>query len=140
MPRDPQVDLIFSHFTPRYVATGVDPNDLARLKQQIERWADWCRPRSEEAAQHQRFAEAASQAGYRITASESFLRAAIYYHYAKHLFADRADEYRAAHETMLRCYQAAAPDMDPPAEHLTFPFEGAKLHAWLRRPKATSAL
>ncbi len=29
MASDPQVDLIFSHFTPRYVATGVDPNDLA---------------------------------------------------------------------------------------------------------------
>ena len=36
---------------------------------------------------------------------------AIYYHYGKHLFADRPDEYRAAHDAMLRCYTAAAPDM-----------------------------
>ena len=28
MSRDPQVDLIFSHFIPRYEATGVDPNDM----------------------------------------------------------------------------------------------------------------
>ena len=28
MASDPQVDLIFSHFIPRYEATGVDPNDL----------------------------------------------------------------------------------------------------------------
>jgi hypothetical protein len=28
MTRDPQVDLVFSHFSPRYDATGVDPNDL----------------------------------------------------------------------------------------------------------------
>jgi Esterase FrsA-like len=140
MPRDPQVDLIFSHFTPRYVATGVDPNDLERLKARIERWDDWCRIWSEEAEQHARLGQEAQHAGRRVTASESFLRAAIYYHYGKHLFADRPDEYRAAHESMLRCYKAAAPEMDPPAEHLTFPFEGAQLHGWLRCPEATAAL
>ncbi len=111
MPRDPQVDLIFSHFTPRYVATGVDPNDLERLKARIERWDDWCRIWSDEAAQHVRLGEDALQVGRRVTASESFLRAAIYYHSGKHLFADRTEEYRAAHEAMLRCYQAAAPLM-----------------------------
>ena len=140
MPRDPQVDLIFSHFTPRYAATGVDPNDLERLKVRIERWDDWCRIWSEEAALHEQFGEEALQIGRRVTASESFLRAAIYYHYAKHLFADRANEYRAAHEAMLRCYRTAAPEMDPPADHLTFPFEGAKLHGWLRCPTAASPL
>ena len=140
MSRDPQVDLIFSHFTPRYIATGVDPNDLERLKTRIGRWDDWCRIWSEEAALHERLGTEASHAGRRVTASESFLRAAIYYHYAKHLFADRVDEYRAAHEAMLRCYAAAAPDMDPPAQHLTFPFEGAQLHGWLRCPKAPSPL
>jgi 2,6-dihydroxypseudooxynicotine hydrolase len=33
---------------------------------------------------------------------------------------------------MLRCYKAAAMEMDPPAEHVQFPFEGAFLHGWLR--------
>jgi alpha-beta hydrolase superfamily lysophospholipase len=136
--REPQVDLIFSHFTPRYVATGVDPNDLERLKSRIERWDDWCRIWSDEAAQHDRLAEEAFEDGHRITASESFLRAAIYYHYAKHLFADRDDEYRTAQDAMLRCYAAAAADMDPPAEHLKFPFGGAHLHAWLRCPRAAA--
>jgi dipeptidyl aminopeptidase/acylaminoacyl peptidase len=140
MPRDPQVDLIFSHFTPRYVATGVDPNDLERLKTRIEHWDDWCRIWSDEAARHERFGEEAAQAGRRVTASESFLRAAIYYHYGKHLFADRAEEYRAAHDAMLRCYKAAAPDMSPPAQHVTFPFERAQLHGWLRRPDTAAPL
>jgi dienelactone hydrolase len=137
MPRDPQVDLIFSHFTPRYIATGVDPNDLERLKATIEHWDDWCRIWSDEAAKHAQFGEEARQFGRRVTASESFLRAAIYYHYAKHLFADRPDQYRAAHDAMLRCYMLAAPDMDPPAEHLIFPFDGAHLHGWLRCPKSS---
>jgi hypothetical protein len=43
MAKDPQVDLIFSHFTPRYVATGVDANDLDRLKARIDTWDEWCR-------------------------------------------------------------------------------------------------
>jgi alpha-beta hydrolase superfamily lysophospholipase len=136
MPRDPQVDLVFSHFTPRYIATGVDPNDLDRLKARIEHWDDWCRIWSDEAAKHAQFGEEALQFGRRTTASESFLHAAIYYHYAKHLFADRPDEYRAAHDHMLRCYTLAAPDMNPQAEHLTFPFDGAQLHGWLRCRKS----
>lgn len=138
MPRDPQVDLIFSHFTPRYLATGVDPNDLDRLKARIERWDDWCRIWSEEGAMHARLGLAALDARRMITASECFLRASIYYHYGKHLFADRPEEYRVAHERMLRCYKAAASEMEPHAEHVLFPFEGACLHGWLRIPDNAS--
>ncbi len=60
MARDPQVDLIFSHFTPRYVATGVDANDLDRLKSRIDRWSDWCRGWSEQAAMHEALAREAA--------------------------------------------------------------------------------
>jgi dipeptidyl aminopeptidase/acylaminoacyl peptidase len=134
MSRDAQVDLIFSHFTPRYLATGVDPNDLDRLKARIERWDDWCRIWSEEAGQHARLGLEALDGRNIVTASEAFLRAAIYFHYAKHLFANRPEEYLTAHERMLRCYQAAAKEMDPPAEHIRFAFEGAHLHGWLRVP------
>jgi hypothetical protein len=31
-----------------------------------------------------------------VTAAEAYVRAAIYYHYGKHLFSGRADEWRAA--------------------------------------------
>ena len=124
MPRDPQVDLIFSHFTPRYVATGVDPNDLERLKARIERWDDWCRIWSDEAARHERFGEEAAQAGRRVTASESFLRAAIYYHYGKHLFADRPTNTAPRMTRCCAATRAAAPGMNPPAEHLHVPVRG----------------
>jgi hypothetical protein len=103
------VDLILSHFTPRYVATGVDPNDLHRLAARMTRWDDWCRLWSEAALLHERLAAEASARGHRLTAAEAFLRAAIYYHYGKHLFADRPDDYAAAQASMLRCYAAAAP-------------------------------
>jgi dienelactone hydrolase len=132
--RDPQVDLVFSHMTPRYVATGVDPNDLQRLNAQIERWDDWCRIWSEHAARHEQQAFDAAKLGRKITAAESYLRASIYYHYAKHLFAHDPDQYLTAHRRMLACYQAGVAVLDPPLERVVIPFGAATLIGNLRRP------
>jgi 2,6-dihydroxypseudooxynicotine hydrolase len=136
MSRDPQVDLIFSHFIPRYEATGVDPNDLRALMPRVTAWSDWCRLWSAEGARHEALAEEARAAGLRVTAAEAFVRAAIYYHYGKHLFADRVDEFKAAHDAMMRCYSAAAPLFDPPIERVEFPYQGTFLAGWLRKPRA----
>ena len=135
MERDPQVDLIFSHFIPRYEATGVDPNDLRALMPRVTQWQDWCRIWSEEGARHEALGAEAKAKGYRRTAAESFVRAAICYHYGKHLFADRAEEFRAAHDAMLRCYSRAAPDLDPPIERVAFSYQGVMMPGWLRKPR-----
>ena len=134
MASDPQVDLVFSHMTPRYLATGVDPNDLQRLVPRIERWDDWCRIWCEEAARHENLAHEAAKRNRNVTASESNLRASIYYHYAKHLFAHDPDQYLAAHQRMLACYQAGAAGADPPVERITIPFYRATMVGNLRRP------
>ena len=63
MSADPRVDLIFSHFTPRYIATGVDSNDLARLRARIGHWDDWCRVWSAAAAEHAKLAQEAEDHG-----------------------------------------------------------------------------
>jgi alpha-beta hydrolase superfamily lysophospholipase len=135
MASDPQVDLIFNHFIPRYVATGVDPNDLKRIMARVDVWADWCRIWSDEAARHEQLGKEAAEKGRRVTASESYVRAAIYYHYGKHLFVVSPAEYQQAHDSMMRCYTAAAPGMEPPAERVEFPFEGAAMCGWLRLPR-----
>jgi 2,6-dihydroxypseudooxynicotine hydrolase len=134
MARDPQVDLIFSHFKPRYIATGVDPSDLERLIAAIERWDDWCRMWSDAAAVHERLADEAKAKGRMATATEAYLRASIMYHYGKHLFADRADEYAATQASTVRCYGAAMAGFDPPIERVAFPFEGIAMTGYLRRP------
>jgi hypothetical protein len=103
MLRDPRVDLISLHNLPRYVAIGVDPNDAQRLIPRIERWEDWCRLWSEEAARHEALAKEAADKGRVVTAAEAYVRAAIYYHCGKHLFAGHADEFRAAHDRMVWC-------------------------------------
>jgi dienelactone hydrolase len=135
MARDPQVDLIFSHFYPRYAATGVDFNDLNRLITRIDFWKDWCRVWSEEAHRHERMAEDAAKSGRRLTAAQAWLRAAIYYHYGKHLFGAHPSEFNAAQANMLRCYAAAARDLPRPMQRLEIPYRGKHIYAYLRRPE-----
>ena len=135
MASDPQVDLIFSHFIPRYEATGVDPNDLRKLMRSIIRWRDWCEGWSQEAARHEGLAVEADAQGRALTAAEAYIRAAIYYHYAKHLFAAHPDEYRKAHDAMLRCYSRGASNLPNPAERIEFPFRGIAMPGWLRKPR-----
>jgi dienelactone hydrolase len=134
MARDALVDLVLGHNTPRYLATGVDPNDLQRVLSKLHRWDDWCRVWCEEASRHERQAQEAQARGRNVTAVESFLRASIYFHYGKHLFAHEPEQYLAAHANMLRCYQAAAGGMAPPVERIEIPFEGGVLPANLRCP------
>src|SRR3954469_25494859 len=86
MATDPRVDLTFSLFKPRYIQTGVDPFDLERMTGRIDRWEDWCAVWSKEAFLHEHQADIAAARGEKITAAEAYLRASIYYHYAKHYF------------------------------------------------------
>jgi dipeptidyl aminopeptidase/acylaminoacyl peptidase len=138
MASDPQVDLIFSHFIPRYEATGVDPNDLRKLMRSISRWEEWCRGWSAEAARHEKLAEEAAAQGRALTAAEAYVRAAIYYHYGKHLFAAYPEEFRTAHDAMLRCYSAGVTKLPVPAERVEFPFRGVAMPGWLRKPRGVA--
>ncbi len=134
MSRDPQVDLIFNHFIPRYVATGVDANDMQRLVKRIDQWSDWCRLWSEEAHRHEQSAHVAKDLGRDVTAAEAWLRASIYYHYAKHLFAAVPEEFHQAQSNMLRCYALAASHTPHPMQKLKIPYRGDFIHAYLRLP------
>jgi hypothetical protein len=67
-------------FKPRYIQTGVDPFDLERLVERIDRWEDWCWIWSEEAKVHETLAERALERGRALTAAEAYLKASIYYH------------------------------------------------------------
>lgn len=134
MSSDPRVELIFSHFTPRYIATGVDSNDLSRLRAEIATWADWCRVWSAAAARHAVLAEEAAARGRLVTAAEAWLRAAIYYHYGKHLFGAQRDEFDAAQREMLRCYRQSASGIIPAMHYVAIPYCGKQLAGWLRLP------
>jgi dienelactone hydrolase len=132
--KDPQVDLIFSLFDPRYIATGCDVNDVTRLHGRIDVWANWCKEWSALGAEHEALAKEAVALGRTVTAEQAYVRAALAFHYGKHLFGAQPDEYRAAHDNMMRCYGEAAKLMRPVAEHVVIPYNGAHIFGWLRRP------
>jgi 2,6-dihydroxypseudooxynicotine hydrolase len=138
MASDPRVDLTFSLFKPRYIHTGVDPFDLERMVARIDRWEDWCSIWSDEASKHEQQAQDATKQNHTVTAAEAYLRAAIYYHYAKHYFLVDQQQYLQAHQNMLRCYAAASPHTDPPMERVEFPFEAKYLPGYLRRPRGVT--
>jgi 2,6-dihydroxypseudooxynicotine hydrolase len=134
MASDPRVDLTFSLFKPRYIQTGVDPFDLERMVERIDRWEDWCAIWSDEANKHELQAGEARARGLQVTEAECSLRAAIYYHYAKHYFLVDQEQYARAHNNMLRCYAVASRHIDPPMLRVEFPFDGKSLPGYLRRP------
>lgn len=83
---------------------------------------------------HENLAEEAAALGRLTTAAEAWLRAAITYHYGKHLFVADAAQYAAAHQAVIRCYRKVASGTVMPMEHLTIPYGDHAIYGWLRKP------
>jgi pimeloyl-ACP methyl ester carboxylesterase len=130
---EPRVEAM-RNLVPRFVAAGVDFNDAQRVLGRLERWDDWCREWSAVAAEHEEQASEAAAAERWVTAGEAWLRAAVLYHFAKYLFFDHPEEYRAAHEGVQRCYLAAMPHLEWPVERIEVPYAGTVVPGALRRP------
>lgn len=92
-----------------------------------------------------RLSEAARRsgdAGHTVSAREAYLRAAVAYGAAyRPLFGEPVDSrLLEAFSRQERAFAGAAELMDPPAEPLTIPFQGAELPAWrFRAPRGAGA-
>ena len=120
---------------PRFLANGVDYNDLLRITQRVRAWEEWCREWSREAARHEALAEEALGRGRTLTAGQAFLRAALYYHFGQLVFFRRPKERREAHEKRVAAFARAMPHLRPPVERAEIPFEEISLPAHLRLPE-----
>ncbi len=134
MGTDRQIDEAFHHWYPRFLASGVDYNDLQRIIGAMSGWDDWCRAWSAVAAEHESQAQAAEAANHRRTATEAYLRATIYYHFANAIYYRDPEQKKAAHLKKVDCFGRAAPYLQPPALRLEIPFEDTTLPAFLRVP------
>ncbi|HWE63619.1 MAG TPA: alpha/beta hydrolase, partial [Chloroflexota bacterium] len=135
MPAEERIQIAIDNWAPRFIANGVDFNDLGRITGQIERWDDWCRVWSACGAMHAALGEAAEAAGHYRSAGEHYLRSAITYHFGKFLFMHRPEEARAAHQQVVDRYTRALPYCDPPGERVSIPYqEGEIMPGILRRP------
>jgi pimeloyl-ACP methyl ester carboxylesterase len=127
---DSKVASAISHWAPRFVSNGVMLADFEEVTASIGRWDDWCKAWSARAKVHEDLANESFSSGFRLTAGEHFVRAAMYYHFAKFVFVQDPIQMRAAHRKAVECYTSALPLMRPPGERVSIgPYVGV-----LRKP------
>ena len=130
--KDSRVASAISHWAPRFVSNGVILADFEEVTASIERWEDWCAAWSARAKLHQDLASESLRDNHRLSAGEHFVRAAMYYHFAKFVFVHDPVQMRAAHRKAVECYTSALPLMRPPGERVSIgPYVGV-----LRKPDA----
>ena len=136
MSKDTRVVSAISHWAPRFVSNGVLLADFEEVTASLERWEDWCAAWSKRAAMHEELGRSSLKDGYRLTAGEHLVRAAIYYHFAKFVFVQDVKQMRAAHMKAVACYTDALPFIRPAGERVAIPFSGKAMYAVLRKPNA----
>lgn len=129
---DERVAAAIAHWAPRFVANGVDHNDFVRVTAAIETWAEWLPAWVANGDEHARLAREAEALGRTRTAGEAWNRAALSYHFAKFVWHLDLDRYREATRMAVEALQRAHRHLDPTAERLEIPYDGAALHANLR--------
>ncbi len=131
---DEKVQAAIKNWAPRFTSQGLDYNDFARTTARIEKWDDWCREWCVTGDVHAKLAHKAEAKGNRLSAGEAYIAAALCYHFAKFLFQDHHDEYMGAGYKSIATYAHGLKLLDPAAERLEIPFDGAMMTGVLRRP------
>jgi len=133
-----RVQIAASHWRPRFTANGIDVNDFDKVVAATAEWKDWGPNWLRTGDVHRALAEEAAAAGRTVTAADAYQRAAWCYHLGKFLWFEDAALHRRLHERTVATYTKALPHLDPPAERVEVPFEGAIIPGILRRPRAAT--
>jgi pimeloyl-ACP methyl ester carboxylesterase len=131
---DARVRAAVEHWGARFVQAGVDYSDFLATTGRIERWEEWLDEWCRTADVHVSLAREAEEAGHRRTAGEAWARAAVCFHFAKFVWVLDPDHSRAAAEKAIAALYKAHELLDPGAERVEVPLDGAGLVANLRRP------
>lgn len=134
---DARVQAAVANWGPRMIAAGVDYNDLLATTARVERWEQWLEAWRETACGHLKLADAARSEGHLRSAGEAFLRAAVCFHFAKFVWVLDPAANRATTQAAMRALCEAHALLDPTAERIEAPLDGAagpRVAANLRRP------
>ncbi len=132
--RDWAVQIAIDTWSSRFIARGVDANDVTNITRQIYRWEDWLKPWYKVADMHMQLGQEAEALGRMRTAGEAYIRATLCYHFAKYLWTTDINEYIETTKSCVEALRKAHRYLDPQAQRLEIPFEGTKLLGNLRRP------
>lgn len=125
---------VAGHWLPRMEVAGLPSSTCKAVMGAAGSWENWCRAWSEEGERHRGIGEAALAAGHRLTAGESFARAALCNHFGQFMFFNDLEQKDAATGRKIELFRKAAPLLDPPATLLDVPFEDGVLRGCLRIP------
>ena len=130
-----RVQIAIDNWAPRFIANGVDSNDLLQLTRTIQRWEDWSPAWNAMAAMHEKLAtEAEAQHNFE-SAGEHYFQASMLYHFGKFMVVKHPDQLRVGHEHTVRTYQRGLPLYEFPGERVEIPYEnGQVIPAILRKP------
>ncbi|MGH9102455.1 MAG: alpha/beta hydrolase family protein [Acidimicrobiales bacterium] len=131
---DASVEAAIAHWSPRFVTQGVDPNDFKTVTSGLERWEEWLDAWCANGDMHAGLAREAEEAGRALSAGRAWVRAALGYHFAKFVWVLDPERHRQATEQSVASLRCAHRLLDPTAERIEVPFEGASLVGNLRRP------
>jgi 2,6-dihydroxypseudooxynicotine hydrolase len=135
MAIEERVTIAIENWAPRFIANGVDNNDLVTLTRRLQRWEDWSPTWSALAAEHERLGAVAEVEHNVESAGEHFLRAAMLYHFGKFMVVRFPDQLRAGHENTVRVYLRGLPYFDHINDRVEIPYEdGRVIPGILRRP------
>jgi dienelactone hydrolase len=132
---DEQIQAAITNWQPRFVTNGVDVNDFTRITSQLEWWEDWLPAWEAHGDVLAREAADAETRGHRESAGEYWRRASLSYHFGKLVWMVDKELHKRASEKAVNALDAALRLLDPTAERLEIPFDGAKMVAILRRPE-----
>ncbi len=131
---DERVQAAIDNWAPRFTAQGGDYNDFARTTARIERWDEWLDAWCAAGDMHTQLAREAESKGRALSAGEAYVRAALCYHFAKFVWMLDMNKYRAAADKAVASLYAAHRLLDPTAERVEVPLDGAVMVGNLRRP------
>ena len=132
---DARVQAAIDNWASRLIANGVDFNDFKRVTSSLERWDEWLGAWKATADGHRERAERQRDEGHALSAGESFLQAAVCYHFAKFVWVLDAERNRECTSLAIASMAAGHEQLGSSFERIEVPFDGASLAANLRLPE-----
>ena len=105
-----------------------------RVTTAVPEWSGWLDAWVAAGDTYRALAEESERRGRRLTAGESYVRAALYYHYAKFLWLEDLAKYRATTDRSVAALRSGMSLLDPTFERIEIPLDGDRIVANLRRP------
>jgi pimeloyl-ACP methyl ester carboxylesterase len=131
---DARVQSAIEHWAPRFIQNGVDYSDFVRTTARIDAWEQWLDEWSRTADEHEAYALESEAVGRGRTAGEAWLRASVCRHFGKYLWTLDPELAAAATHRSVEAMRKAHHHLDPDAERIEAPLDGARVVANLRHP------